>query len=302
MAKRRREWPPQQEPLPVPLMDNHTHLPLHEGEIPNVQGLRLPLETQLQYAADAGVDQIITVGCSLPDLKPTVELAREHAQVRTALAIHPNEAALHGGHFEESPDGYDHQAAEHHVPLIVALERVSALLSDPMVVAVGETGLDYFRTAEPGREAQKESFRAHLEMARAHGLPTQIHDREAHADTLQLLQQSAHRGQEIVFHCFSGDAEMATEIGNKGWYASFAGPLTYPANDQLRAALLSMPRELVLVETDAPYLTPTPYRGSPNASYVIPATVRQIAELWGTGLTATCKQLRDNSIRLYGQW
>ena len=305
MAKKKRQWPPAPEPLPFPVMDNHTHLPVFEGQIPKADGVRLSLKEQLRRAESVGVEQIITVGCELPDFDGSLELARAHPQVRVALAIHPNEAALHAGHFEDSPDGLTHERDEHgasRIPLIVALERVSDALSDPMVVAVGETGLDYFRTAEPGREAQKESFRAHLEMARVHGLPLQIHDRDAHADTLEVLAESAHGNQPIVFHCFSGDAEMARHLADNGWFASFAGPLTYPANESLRAALLEMPRELVLAETDAPYLTPAPDRGCPNASYLLPNTVRQIAQLWDEDIDETCRQLQANSVGLYGAW
>lgn len=302
MVKRAREWPQPTEPLPTRVMDNHTHLPLHGGEIPSPGGVKLAVEEQLGRAVAAKVDRIITCGCALPDLLPTIELAHQWPEVRAAVAIHPNEAALHAGHLDKSPDGYEHQSEEHHVPLVVALERVAELLNDPAVVAVGETGLDYFRTAGSGREAQAESFRAHLEMARAHGLPLQIHDRDAHADTLAILRDSAWRDQEIVFHCFSGDAEMAAVLAENGWYASFAGPITYPANGDLRAALLTMPRNRVLVETDAPYLTPVPYRGCPNASYVMPYTVRAIAELWQEDLETACDRLLDNSEAVYGRW
>lgn len=302
MAKRVREWPSVEDPLPARVMDNHTHLPLHEGEIPTAEGVKLPLEEQLERAFASNVDRIITCGCSLPDLQPTVDLAHRWPELRAAIAIHPNEAALHAGHLDRSPDGYEHEPEEHHVPLIVALERVAALLQDPAVVAVGETGLDYFRTAGPGREAQAESFRAHLEMARAHGLPVQIHDRDAHADTLDILLDSAWRDQKIVFHCFSGDAEMAEVLAKHGWYASFAGPITYPANAALRAALRALPRRLVLVETDAPYLTPAPHRGCPNASYVMPHTVRAIAELWNEDLGDVCRALLRNSETVYGTW
>ncbi len=302
MAKRKRAWPPLGEPLPHAVMDNHTHLPLHEGEIPRADGLKMPLEDQLERAAEANVTQIITVGCERPDWEPTLALARRFPQVKVALAIHPNDAALHGGHFEKSPDGYTHEPKDHHVPLDQALNEVAQLLQDPAVVAVGETGLDYFRTAEPGRESQKDSFIAHLEMARTYGLPLQIHDREAHEDCIRILKEHADPDQAIVFHSFSGDSAMAEELAHHGWYASFSGMLTYPANQGLRDALTRMPRDLVLVETDAPYLTPVPYRGSPNASYSMPYTVRQIARLWDVTDEDACRQLMDNSQGLYGTW
>ncbi len=302
MAKKKRAWPPVELKLPVPVVDNHTHLPLHEGEIPSPGGIRLSLADQLIRAERAGVPRMITSGCELPDWEPTLRLCRTHPQVRAALAVHPNEAALHAGHLEKSPDGYEHTQEEHHVPLSVALEQLTALLEDPMVVAVGETGLDYYRTAGPGREAQKESFRAHLEMAREYNLPLQIHDREAHADTIELVSDPAWDSVTIVFHSFSGDREMARVLARRGWYASFSGPLTYPANKELRSALVALPRDLILVETDAPYLTPVPHRGNPNASYVMPYTVAQIAELWDRPLDQSCAQLSQNTERVYGTW
>lgn len=297
-----RTWPDTPAPLAGPVMDNHTHLPMWEEQIPRANGERLALSTQLERATEVGVTRIVTSACETPDFDPALELARTHIGIRVALAIHPNEAALHAGVTTPSPDGLVPERREHHVPLIEALEQVACRLGDPMVVAVGESGLDHYRTAEDGWEAQAESFRAHLEMARLHDLPLQIHDRDAHEDTLTILDDSATGDQRIVFHCFSGDREMALRLRSHGWYASFAGPLTYPANQGLRDALAEMPRELVLVETDAPYLTPVPWRGSPNASYVMAHTVRAIAELWGVEERQACAQLMRNSHRVYGSW
>lgn len=302
-----RPWPQTPEPLAVPVMDDHTHLALREGDIPRAEGVRMALDEQLSRAAQVGVTRAVTSACELPDLDPALALARAATgggvRVRVALAIHPNEAALHAGFADPSPDGLTPARSGHHlVPLVEALEEVARRLDDPMVAAVGESGLDYHRTAEPGREAQKESLRAHIEMARRHDLPLQIHDRDAHADCLDVIAQSATHGQRIVFHCFSGDRAMARELSERGWYASFAGPLTYPANEDLRRALVEMPRELVLVETDAPYLTPVPWRGSPNASYVMAHTVRAIAELWQVSEEDACQRLSANATRVYGDW
>ena len=302
MSRKKRVWPALGEPLPAPVMDNHSHLPLHEGEIPAADGYKMPLAEQLARAEQMRVTRIITVGCALPDLKGSVELAHQWPQVRTALAIHPNEAALHAGHLDESPDGHSHTQEEHHVPLIEAVERVSQLLGDPAVVAIGESGLDYFRTAGPGREAQKESLQMHLEMARDHSLPIQLHIREAFPDAIQILKDPAWQQVQIVFHCFTGGVEVAKEVAANGWYASIAGPLTYPANQELRDALLEMPRDRVLVETDAPYLTPAPHRGAPNASYSMPYTVRKIAEIWDSPVEDTCNTLMTTSQDLYGHW
>lgn len=296
------------DPLAGPVMDDHTHLPTSEEDIPRADGVRLPVDDQLARAAAVGVRWVVTSACELPEFDPSLDLARaasarpDGASVRVALAIHPNEAALHSGFTDRSPDGLTPTRRDHHVPLIEALEEVAERLRDPMVVAVGETGLDYYRTAESGQEAQKESFRAHIEMARLHDLPLQVHDRDAHQDCLEVLTESATHGQRIVFHCFSGDRAMARELERHDWYASFAGTLTYPANSELRAALVELPRDLVLVETDAPYLTPVPWRGSPNASYVMAHTVRAIAQAWQVSEGEACRQLRENSRRAYGTW
>lgn len=297
-----RPWPDAPAPLAAPVVDNHTHLPTHVGEIPRREGVALSLEDQLDRARQVGVTAFISSACELPDFDPMIELAHIHEGVRVALAIHPNEAALHAGCADPSPDGLTPKVREHHVPLDEALAAVEARLGDPMVVAVGESGLDYFRTADPGRQAQKESFRAHIEMAARAGLPLQIHDREAHEDTLAILDECATPDQRIVFHCYSGDAAMAQRLAERGWYASFTGPITYPANSDLRDALAALPRELVLVETDAPYLTPIPWRGCPNASYVMAHTVRFIAQLWDVAEETACDQLRANTEAVYGSW
>lgn len=297
-----RPWPDAPAPLAAPVVDNHTHLPTHVGEIPRREGVALSLEEQLDRAREVGVTRMISSACELPDFDPMIELARAHEGVRVAIAIHPNDAALHAGCADPSPDGLVPVVRDYHVPLDEALAAVEARLDDPMVVAVGESGLDYFRTADPGREAQKESFRAHIDMTQRAGLPLQIHDRDAHRETLEVLAEAGAGVPAIVFHCYSGDREMALALEENGWYASFAGPVTYPANGGLREALLALPRELVLVETDAPYLTPAPYRGCPNASYVISHTVRFIADLWEVDEGSACQQLMANSVRVYGEW
>lgn len=284
-------------------MDNHTHLPLGEWEIPTADGIKLSLDEQLKRAVAAGINRIITVACETPDFAGALKLTEiydsEELRIRAALALHPNEAPLHAGYAQPSPDGLTPQVKNHHLPLEEALQLVDESLKHPGVVAVGETGLDLFRTAEGGLAYQLESFRAHLEMGKRHNLPVQIHDREAHAQCVSLLHEVKPR-VPIVFHCFSGDTELARECAANGWYASFAGPLTYPANETLRAAFLELPKELIVVETDAPYLTPVPHRGSPNASYLMTHTVRFIASLWGVDEETTIKQLNNNTQRLYG--
>ena len=277
-SRRKRGWAAAPLPLPGKVIDNHTHLPLHEGEITCVEQKRILREEQVRLAHQVGVAGMITSGCELPELEPTVALLEDGQWA--ALAIHPNEAPLHAGFVEKSPDGLTHETEERHkVPLEDAIAKVADLARDPKVVAIGETGLDYFRTSQAGKEYQLRSFREHIALAKELNLPLQIHDREAHEDTIAtLLSQGA--PEKTVFHCYSGDAEMAKVLADNGWYASFSGTLTYPANKHLRESLLALPRELVLVETDAPYLTAQAHRGQPNASYLMPFTVRRIAALW----------------------
>ncbi len=306
--KKARRWPDTPTPLAAPVTDNHTHLALGEWDYPRVDSDGLDLEAQLQRAGEVGVQRIITVGCSVTDLDPTVALTEvwrdAEVRVRAALAIHPNEAALHAGITETSPDGLSHDLRDHHVPLDEALAAVDARLDHPGVVAVGETGIDLYRTDSAGLDAQQQSFAAHIEMARRRDLPLQIHDREAHAETLDVLYDTgADSGDTpIVFHCFSGGVELAEHCNRHGWYASFGGSLTFAANDELRQAFLAMDPGLIVVETDAPYLTPVPERGHPNASYVMAHTVRFMAGLWEIDEEQACRRLEENTRRVYGEW
>ena len=223
------------------------------------------------------------------------------ARLSAAIAIHPNDAPLHCGVTETGPDGLAHGLDPWHrdYSLADAVALVEELARSEAVVAIGESGLDYFRTADAGKAAQEESFKMHVELAKALGLPLQIHDREAHADCLRILTECG-APDRTVFHCFSGDREMAEVCADNGWYASFAGPLTYPANDSLREAFLAVPDRLVLVETDAPYLTPAPWRGHPNAPYAAAYTARFMAELRGRDEASWCERLEANTREVYG--
>ncbi|ROR72263.1 TatD family hydrolase [Bogoriella caseilytica] len=319
---KKKGWPDLPEPLPAPVTDNHTHLPLidesgrplDEDDVALPPG-EAPLSTaqQIDLARSVGVTRLLSVGCDVPSLRGTVALARAHPEIAAAVAIHPNEAPLHAGVREMAPDGLDPaQRAHHEVPLEQAIAQVAELARDPRVVAVGETGLDYFRTGERGRVHQIDAFRQHIALAKELGKPLQIHDRDAHHDVVEILLADG-APERTVFHCYSGDAEMATILAEQGWYASIAGPVTFGKNEAGREALRALPRDLVLVETDAPYLTPAPYRGRPNASYVMPLTVRAIAEQWamaegeqaggsGPGIAETCRILAANTEAVYGTW
>lgn len=311
MAKKKRDrsYPPVELRLPAPgVVDNHCHLPVLDETNEPVDGddpaliesdVQLSIAEHVARMEEAGVTAAITSACELPSIAGTLKMAREHAPIWAAVAIHPNESAMHAGVREVGPDGLEPYVREHHsVPLDEAIAQVEAACRRPETVAVGETGLDYFRTAEAGKEAQRTSFAAHIELAKALDKPMQIHDRDAHADTVATLRRCG-APQKTVFHCFSGDGELAAIAAENGWYASFAGPLTFPRNSELREAFLALPRELILVETDSPYLTPPPYRGRPNAPYLVAHTVAYMAELWEVSLPEACTQLAENTRRVY---
>jgi TatD DNase family protein len=166
------------------------------------------------------------------------------------------------------------------------------------VVGIGETGLDYFRTGPEGVAAQQDSFRRHIALAKRAGKALVIHDRDAHADVLRILAEEG-APERVVFHCYSGDAAMARACAQAGYYLSFAGPVTFKANEQLRAALLATPAERVLVETDAPFLTPVPFRGRPNAPYLIPYTVLSMAQTLAVAPEELCRRIDDNTRRVF---
>ncbi|WP_353065256.1 TatD family hydrolase [Arcanobacterium hippocoleae] len=302
MGKNKKRYLPllPERPLSVPIIDNHTHIsadpaPASGGELqqrydPEGRILMPVLErTLLARMADAGVRGAITSGCEIPEFAHTLELAKRVPNIWAAIAIHPNEAAMHAGISAASPDGLTHEFAVHHreFSLDDAIAQVAQIAQEPEVVAVGETGLDYFRTGEAGKAAQKESFRAHLQLAKELGKPMQIHDRDAHADVVEILQRDG-APEKTVFHCFSGDVKLAEICAENGWYASFAGPITYPVNTQLQHAFDSLPDELILIETDAPYLTPYRIGGIQMLSggvFILPDLWRNSAGIrWKNGV------------------
>lgn len=334
MAKRTRErgFPADPEPLPVPVVDNHTHLDHIAAVLADVAPAGEPADAawppsvadHLARAAAAGVDRVVQVGCDLPSARWTADLltassagrssgpgpdghesatTRRVAGVVGALAIHPNEATLHAGVLEVGPDGLTPEAEPHHaVGLDDAIAEIADLAKgNGRVRAIGETGMDLFRTGPTGEHAQRSSFRAHIALAKELDLALQIHDRDAHAEVIEVLLADG-APDRTVFHCFSGDAEMARVCAENGWYLSFAGPVTFRANDHLRAALTVAPRELILLETDAPYLTPHPFRGQPNAPFAAAHTVRAMAAHLEEDLATLCTDIAANSERVYGKW
>lgn len=269
---------PAPEPLPVPVMDNHTHLDF------GVAGARTA-SAALDAAAAAGVQGAVQVGTDLESSREAVRLAEEEPRLLAAVAIHPNDAPelAAAGTLED------------------ALAEIEALAASPRVRAVGETGLDYYRTGPEGVDAQQYSFRQHIGVARRKGIAVQIHDREAHDDVVRILKEEQ-LPPAVVFHCFSGDAELARICNENGWYMSFAGTVTFRNAEGIRDALAIADPSLVLVETDAPFLTPHPYRGRNNASYMIPYTVRAMADIRGAGLEQFCSRIAENTTGVYGSW
>lgn len=272
-------WPPMPEPLPVPVYDNHTHLEFEDG----IETLE-PLES-LTRAADVGVVGVVQVGTDLETSRWGAQLAATDPRVLAAVALHPNEAPklFAAGKLSEQ------------------LSEISRLAAQPRVRAIGETGLDYFRTGDDGRAAQIESFEAHIEIARQNDLTLQIHDRDAHAAVVETLKRVG-APERTVFHCFSGDVELAEICAERGWFISFAGTMTFKNAPALREALQAADPSLILVETDAPFLTPEPFRGRPNASYLMPHTVRRMAEVLEQPLDEVCARLAVNTERAYGSW
>lgn len=277
--RRLAQLPPAPDPLPLPVVDNHCHLDIGRDGEP------VPVAEQVAAAARVGVDRLVQVGCDRESARWTVGILDDHPALLGGVAIHPNEAPKHAAAGE----------------LDEALAEIEELAAHPRVRVIGETGLDYFRTGPDGVAAQHESFRAHIAIARRTGLALQIHDRDAHEDVLRILAEEE-TPERVVLHCFSGDMEMARECVRRGYLLSFAGTVTFKNARDLRNALAVTPLEHLLVETDAPYLTPSPHRGQLNAPYLVPHTVRAMAETLNVAVPTLCEALSANSERVYGPW
>lgn len=263
--------PPPPEPLAVEVLDSHAHLDIMGGDVDEV----------LAAARSVGIGTVVQVGVDLPSSRWSADLAARYAQVHAAVALHPNEAGR-GAATDE------------------ALREIESLAGLAQVVAVGETGLDHYRTeGEDGHRRQEASFRAHIAIAKRTGTALVIHDRDAHDDVLRVLLDEG-APDRVVFHCFSGDAAMARTCAEHGFFMSFAGPVTFKPNDALREAAQVAPVDLLLVETDAPFLTPMPYRGRPNAPYLVPLTVRSLAETKGIDVDELCWAVAANGRRAFG--
>ena len=275
-----RERPPAPPPLRVPVADSHCHL-----DIADPPDDWLSVEDAIAASRAVGVPRIVQIGCDLPGARWAVETANRYDELVAGVALHPNEAPLlaMAGNLD------------------AGLAEIDALAADPVVRAVGETGLDHYRTAPEGRADQEASFRAHIEMARRHGKALVIHDRDAHDEVIRILEDAGPPAR-VVFHCFSGDAAMAEHCVRRGWWLSFAGTVTFKNAAGLREALARCPLDRLLVETDAPYLTPVPFRGRPNASYLVPHTLRAMAEVLGVGEDQLATAVAANTDEAFGTW
>jgi TatD DNase family protein len=256
--------------LPRPALDSHTHLNM----------IDLPVEAVLAAAAAAGITRVVTVGTDASSSRWSAECAAQHADVYAAVAVHPN----------------DIMAAD----LVNDIETIGRLAWRPKVVAVGETGLDYYRDHTPPK-VQQWWFRQHIKIAKDTGKALMIHDRDAHEDVLRILAEEG-PPDRVVFHCFSGDAEMAKQCAEAGYVMSFAGNVTFPSAESLREAAAGAPSDLILVETDAPFLTPVPNRGKPNSPAMAAYTLRFLAELKGIELATFCDTVTATARRVFGIW
>ena len=272
-------YPAAPDPLTVPVYDNHAHLEIADGDE------QLSLTEQLDRAQAVGIAGVVQASGDIESSRWAVAAAEQDQRVLAAVAIHPNDAPTYAdaGRLDE------------------AIAVIDELAAHPRTRAIGETGLDFFRTDEPGRPAQFESFEAHIALAKKHGIAMQIHDRDAHDAVLETLGRVG-APERTVFHCFSGDDAMARICADAGYHLSFAGNVTFKNAQNLRDALKVTPLDRILVETDAPFLTPVPLRGRPNAPYLVPITVRFMAAELGIDVDELSRQLAENTLRVYGSF
>ncbi len=273
-----RQPAPLPEPLNVKCVDAHAHIEIITNSAPDAP----EIGKVLADAKSVGIDRIVQVGYSAEQSEWGVKLAEHWPNVLAAVALHPNEA-----------------------PVVADLEadlsKIEELSTHPRVRAIGETGLDFFRTEPALQERQKYSFRRHIELAKSVNKALVIHDRDAHRAVLDLLTEEG-APEKTIFHCYSGDAEMARECIEKGYILSFAGTLTFKNAPALREAVKLVPIDQLLVETDSPFLAPMPHRGSLNTPAQIPTILRFMAEERGDDVDDLAAAISDNCERLFGSF
>ena len=275
-------FPAAPEPLEVAVYDNHCHL---EFVFDDELGA-MPWQENLDLAESVGIKGVLQVGVTLESSNWCAELATKDQRVLAAVALHPNEAPL-----------YESKAA-----LDAAIAQIAELAKQPRVRAIGETGLDFFRTeGDDSIALQRHSFEEHIRIAKENNIALMIHDRDAHDDVVETLLRVG-APEKVVFHCYSGETDLAQICNDNGWYMSFAGNITIKRNQHLRDSLAMARNDLILIETDAPFLAPEPFRGRPNAPYLVPITARFMAEVRGEDLNELCAQLAANTEAVYGSW
>jgi TatD DNase family protein len=263
------------------VVDTHCHLDIADG--PDGDHW-LSTEEAIAAATRVGVPRIVQIGCDLPGARWAVEAAETYDALVAGVALHPNEAPRLAarGELEQA---------------LAEIERLAQ--THDKVRAVGETGLDDYRTGPDGMAAQRASFRWHVDLAKRLDKTLVIHNRVADDGVLEVIDEEG-APERWVMHCFSGDADFARRCLDRGAYLSFSGTVTFKNAQPLRAALAVVPQDRLLVETDAPYLTPVPYRGRPNASYLVPHTMRAMAEVRGDDLEALCVAVTSNTDAAFG--
>ena len=274
-----RQPAPLPEPLPVPTVDAHAHIEIVTNEAPDSDAVRQVLDD----AQSVNVDRIVQVGYSAEQSQWCVEMANAFpGRVLAAVALHPNEA-----------------------PIVADLEAdwkiIEKLAQEPRVRAIGETGLDYFRTEPALRKRQQESFKWHIDLAKRTKKALVIHDRDSHDDVLSILLEVG-APEKTVFHCFSGDVEMAKICIDRGYILSFAGTMTFKNAPALRDAVKLVPHDQLLVETDSPFLAPMPHRGALNTPAQIANIVRAMATERSEDVAELATALSVNAERIFGSF
>ena len=273
-----RQPAPLPEPLNVNCVDAHAHIEIITNSAPDAP----EIGKVLADAKSVGIDRIVQVGYSAEQSEWGVKLAEHWPNILAAVALHPNEAPV----VED---------------LEADLAKIEALSTHPRVRAIGETGLDFFRTEPALQERQRYSFRRHIDLAKRVNKALVIHDRDAHRAVLDVLIEEG-APEKVIFHCYSGDAEMARECIEKGYTLSFAGTLTFKNAPALREAVKLVPIDQLLVETDSPFLAPMPHRGSLNTPAQIPTILRFMADERGDDVDELATAISNNCERLFGSF
>lgn len=311
---RDRSWAPAPQPLPenAHVIDNHTHVasvvPFSRAMSHEAQEKGQPevpvysVDELLNQAQQVGVEGVIDCGCELPNLMTAIDMAREHPKpcMRPSpyTPTNPCSTVTAGAGPRRVATKYKPWHDTSFEDAMAEVHRLATAYPN-QVVAIGETGMDLFRTGEAAKELQREAFRAHIALAKELNLPMQIHDRDSHKEVIETLLADG-APERTVFHSYSGDAEMGEIARENGWYLSLSGTSSYKGNDGIRESARIVGLSHVMVETDAPYLSPMPYRGRTNAPYMIPYTLQSLANYLDKPLTEVAQATRKTTREVYG--